>query len=415
MINTIVFSKFIPFLILSPLISVFILLLPLKSGMDITVACCFISFLTTIIFYRQHIEWNRYKTIFVCYILFGVYLEIWGVNTYKSGELRTLIYAALFILTVPTRIISKNFLKILVVLSTIFLFFQAIYSHHFLDIARVEGYTTNPVQYATICATLSIFLYVFIINETYRKYQAGLTIVFIASLLTLIYTGSRGPWIAFLGAFLLISFLGFRLIRKNLGWSAFITAGLCACILIPAGYKTFEARSNHVQNEYILYQQQNHYESSVGARLHLYKNALYTITRDKFMGMKVPYDKNLEELSDLGIYKAKKKFGHFHNSYLDRLAKFGLPGLLLLFAFVLYPSFSTLKNYSINDSFFLMALTPACVYLLAALTAVTFRSEESLLFFVIINYLSFLVKPDLSENQPIRTATIERREQLSFS
>lgn len=414
MIDTTVFSKFIPYLVLSPLISVFILLLPMQSGMDITVACCFISFLTTIIFYRQHIEWNRYKTIFVCYILFGVYLEIWGVNTYNSGELRTLVYAAFFILTVPNMIISKKSIKTLVIISTVFLFLQAIYSHHFLEIARVAGYITNPVQYATVCATLSIFLYVFIISEPNQKYQAGLTILFIASLLTLIYTGSRGPWIAFLGGFLVISCLGFKLIRKKLSWSALIIAGLCACMLIPAGYKTFEARSNQVQNEYVLYQQQNHYDSSLGARLHLYKNALYTITRDNFMGMKVPYDENLEELSNIGIYKAQTKYAHFHNSYLDRLAKFGLPGLLLLFAFVLYPFLSKLKNYNRDRTFFLMALTPPCIYLLAALTAVTFRSEESLFFFVIINYLPFLVKPDLSENQLIRTYTIERREQLSF-
>ncbi len=408
MTHTTHFNKLLPYLVLSPLFSVFVLLLPLKHGMDITVACCFISFLTTITFYRTHIKWNRYKTIFLCYLLFGIYLEIWGANTYKSGELRTLIYVAFFIFTVPTKIINKKLIKVLVIVSIVLLFIQGFYSHHFIGTTRVEGHITNPVHYATICATLSLLLFIFIISEPNPKYQAGLTILFIASLLTLIYTGSRGPWIAFLGGFLAISFLGFKLLRKNLGFPILIIGIVSTCIMLPAGYKTLKTRSDSVQNEYISYQQQNYYDSSTGARLHLYKNAMYTIARDNFMGMKVPYKENLENLSNIGVYKAKTRFGHFHNSYLDRLAKFGILGLLLLLAFVLYPFGTALKTNKTDRAFFLIAFTPPCVFLLAALTAVSFRSEESLLFFVMVNYLAFLLNPDLPEDQLVQIDLLEQ-------
>lgn len=382
------------------MISAFLFLLSTKNGMDIAVACCFISFLTTLVYYRQKIGWNGYKTLLVCYIVFGIYLEIWGANTFKSGALRSLIYVAFFILTVPTFWINKKLIKYLVILSVFFLFLQAIYQHHFLGIPRI-GNHINPIQYATVCSTLSILIFIFIIEESRKKHQIGLILLFAASLVTLIYTQARGPWLAFLVTFFIITILGFRLIKRNFSRTILILGVLSACTVILASGMILEKRFNSIKTELSQYQQKN-YDTSIGARLHLWQVAIYSIKRDNFMGLKVHFDDNIEQLSKAGIYQAKIKHKHFHNSYLDRLAKHGALGLFLCLALVLYPSFKSLKSKNTDNIFFLIAITPPCVYLLAGLTDTAFRTEESLFFFIIVNYLPFLLNPDLPDNQLIK-------------
>ncbi len=393
------YNKWLPYLIISPLISTFVFLLNMEIGMDITIACCFISFLTTVIFYREKIEWNGYKTVLVCYIILGVYYELWGANSYKSGALRTLIYASFFILTAPSFFLNKKLLKFLVILSISLLFLQAVYQHHYLGITRIGDFI-NPIQYATICATLSLFLFIFIIEEPNKKHQFGLTILFVASLITLVYTGSRGPWLAFVCGFFLITIFGFKQIKKNINHSTLIFAALFTCATLTTASPILKERLSSINADHTLYQKKN-FETSTGARLHLWATAIYSIKRDNFMGLNVSYKDNIKELSDAGVYQVKTKLAHFHSTYLDRLAKFGLLGLALCLALALYPFLTSLKYYKSKRTFFLLAFTPPCIYLTTGVTDTVFRAEESLFFFLIVNHLPFLLKPDLSESQLI--------------
>lgn len=382
----------LPYIILSPILSAFLFLLPLEIGYDITVGCCIISCLTSLLFYRNQIGWNGYKTIVACYLVFALCSKLWDIDGYSTKEVRTLAYVSLFILTVPAVSIHYNRLKPILMLSSMLILSQTLYQFHVLGLPRVHGYM-NPIPYATVVATLSAFLLILLVTETQNYKRLLFTLLFSTSILSVIYTGSRGVWFALALSIPVVLFFGFTLIKKNRS-KAFICAvilGSCTALFLASPilikrYKTFSSSYKQLLN--------GNYVTSLGARLQLWKAAVYTIKRDGLLGAELPYEENLKQLKKEGILDKnvhKKKYIHYHNTFLDRLAKYGIQGLILTLLLLFFPLYIFFKQRNTNKILFLMTIPSASIYAFAGITDMPLLNKESLLFFIIISYLPFIL------------------------
>lgn len=383
-------EELLPYIILSPIVSAFLFLLPLEIGYDITVGCCIISCLTSLLFYRKQIGWNGYKTIIACYLVFALWSKLWDIDGYSSKEIRTLAYVSLFILTVPMVSIHYNRLKPILMLSSMLILSQTLYQFHVLSLPRVHGYI-NPIPYATVVATLSAFLLVLLVTETQNYKRLLFTLLFSTSILSVIYTGSRGVWLALALSIPVVLSFSFTLIKKN--WSkGFICVVIlvsCASLLLSSPvlikrYKLFSSNYKQLLN--------GGYNTSLGARLQLWKAAVYTVKCDGLLGAKLPYEENLKRLKKEGILDKevyKRGYIHYHNTYLQRLVKYGIQGLILTLLLLFFPLYVFFKQRNTNRVLFLTTIPPATIYAFAGITDMPLLNKESLLFFIIISYLPF--------------------------
>lgn len=382
----------LPLLVISPVISVFLFLLPVKIGLEIFIACCFISFLTTVIFFRNQISWNGYKTVLLCYILFATFSEIFDIDGYRSSELRTLAYVSLFLLTVPTSSISFTLLKKLTIVANFAATLLSSYQFYILNAPRAHGYI-NAIPFATICATLSLFLFIFLLYEKNNKLQFTMAVLYTLSITTIIYTGTRGVWLAYMFGVALIVVFSKDKIKSFFSYKSICLTILCFCILATLTSPTIKQRyEDFTQNTTAL--TSNNYQTSVGARLQLWKAAIYTIQQDGLFGAKKPYQENLQELSTNGILAEevyKGNFAHYHNNYLDKLVKYGIQGLVVWLFFAMFPLVTFFKYRRTNQLLFLLTLAPPAVYMTAALTDMPFRNLESLAFYITVIYLPYIL------------------------
>jgi len=386
-------NPILPFLTVTPVFSIFLCFMTFELGMELYAGSCILSALISLSFYRTEITWNHYKTILILYFIFGVCALLFDQDHYSSRELRTIFYSSLFILTFPNVLTNKFLFKQILIVSNILLFAKSVYQVHFLDISRVGSYI-NPIPYATICASTSLMLFVILIFEKRSRFQLLEGLVFICSLVTIIYSGTRGVWFSFLVGLFTILIFCLRQIKQNFSKKSlfiFISALMAiTLIMAPIAIKRINRFKEDVKKI-----KQDNFNSSLGIRIQLWKGAIYTIKKDGIWGAKRSHQKNMEYLVKKGIYsETADKIGHFshyHNTYLDKLVKYGVQGLGVWLLLAFFPIFSSFSIKNTQKHLFCLILAPTTIYMFASLTDMPFLNEFSFSFYIVVTYILYLM------------------------
>lgn len=267
--------------------------------------------------------------------------------------------------------------------------------------AFVGTFGYMPIQIGGIIASLATFSVIsfFYYRKTQQHYLAafsfiGASLGYIATLLS----GARGAWVLTPFVVLVILWLNREFISKKI----IAASGLAIALIFTAAYPQISARFDAIQSDLASYSSNNS-ATSVGARLEMWKSALYSAQESPLFGQGFS-----------GVEAAKKRqieaglidrtvliYSRAHNQFFEDLQTKGILGLSVLIIMFAVPfAFfrRNLKQY-INDSdkdthYFLALMGASHVALVAgyALTQHYLSHHSGILFFAVgIAILSALV------------------------
>ena len=288
----------------------------------------------SIIRYRQCIKTNfnqyGYKKFFLVSILVFAYfsiMHVWRGDNF--GLPRTLLTCLVYLSVVPWSKLSNYWVYNTIILSAFLCGLNAIFEYYYLNIARV-GIATNPIPYALYCSFVSLSSLALTKHYESRVIQGLCITGFLLSLWALILTDSRGVWVAYPIAMMLVIYRSFNnLSLIKLG--AFTLIGLSAIYL---SFKPMiDERVDRTVAEFNSISKGN-YETSFGARLDLWTFGVDVWKEQPMVG---EGDIMLEE----GIRKVPNRKAyrqlHLHNQYIDTLARYGFVGLVIMMVWLFYP------------------------------------------------------------------------------
>lgn len=218
--------------------------------------------------------------------------------------------------------------------------------------SRSMGYMS--IQISGIIASISLFsvvLFFYFLKDNdkicYRLSYIAFTLGFSAQLLT----GSRGAWV--LTPLILISILWFhrRYINKKVGLSLIIALIIAGTLGSPQVIPRVEAIKRDIS-----YYQDNDSATSSGARLEMWKSAIYSTLEKPIFGQGfdgVAMAKERQVKAGL-VDPVVLKFSRAHNQFFEDLQTKGFIGLGVLLLMFLYPLFYFLNALAKSEKYSLI-------------------------------------------------------------
>lgn len=365
------------FFILLPFIWLSTGMLILKNGDKTMVAMIIISIIATVCRYGlTSIKQNLSNKMLWLVIAIAAYtLFSYAYHGLSSRELRAIIGSLLFLLFLPTQLITQNRLIGLVVLGSIVSSLYAWYYGIYLGLGR--SWPMNPIPYSTLIVSFAIMSLSFALASTDKRVKVITTVCFSFSCLALIIGESRGLWLAL--ALTLFTFAIYSMIRfyQPKYWlyimGLVILIGSMGIVLKPQ----LEARWQQTEQEYQAIQNGNMC-TSIGLRLQMWQAASILVEDDPILGTGDAHIQKLDKLYHQGrIEKCLYQYqpAHYHNQYLDRFVKNGVIGLILLLALLLCP-ITQIKKLNNTKQYILLGIIT--VYISASLTDVPLNHGQTL-------------------------------------
>ncbi|MDD9179616.1 MULTISPECIES: O-antigen ligase family protein [Aliivibrio] len=267
--------------------------------------------------------------------------------------------------------------------------------------AFIDTFGYMPIQIGGIIASLATFSVIsfFYYRNTQQQHLAIFSFIatslgYIATLLS----GARGAWVLTPFIFLVILFLNREFISKKI----IAAAGFAIAIVFTAAYPQISARFDAMQSDLSDYSVDNS-STSVGARLEMWKSALYSAQESPlfgqgFSGVEAAKKRQIEKgLIDSTVLT----FSRAHNQFFEDLQTKGVLGLSVLIIMFAVP-FAFFKRNLKRDKpntdkdahYFLALMGTSHVALVAgyALTQHYLSHHSGILFFAVgIAILSALV------------------------
>lgn len=197
------------------------------------------------------------------------------------------------------------------------------------------------IQAGDISITLSILSIVISLYWFTRdKKVAFMYIAFaISGIIASILSGARGGWIAFPFCFLLILVLYRKQIEKKYLFIiiTLISTGISLLIIRPEF--GFQKRYNLAKTDIIKYIEKGEKNSSQGARIDMWENALFAISEKPIFGYgSIGYEEfKKKQVTSKKMAKTTLKFNSLHNQYLESFVKRGILGFIALISIMIIP------------------------------------------------------------------------------
>lgn len=316
---------------------------------------------------------------------------------YSSSQLRAFITLFVYFLILPQSLIAKIDLKLMTILGAasalIFTFLQVF----IFDNARM--WDINPIPYATFIASISILTLYFLLQRNTLKRSLIWFFVVLCTLVCLLYSQSRGVWLALLSVGILL------VVKSSASLKRFVFLLIPICALLATSfYFSSENVSQRIQNTRSEIQQieSGNLNTSIGMRLQMWKAALMLIEEYPLLGLGDNHKKYKEELAAQGLISQEIiEFTHYHNQFINEQIKYGIVGLSLLLISLLLPLYYFYKNSSPYawPGFLVMLL-----FFVASLTDVPFQHAQTLTFYFIVMYIT-LCAPSITQNNLLHEKT----------
>ncbi|MFA9500025.1 O-antigen ligase family protein [Mannheimia sp. E30BD] len=209
------------------------------------------------------------------------------------------------------------------------------------------------IQAGDICMTLSLLSIVISFYWFNRniKIAALCILCAILGLVASILTGARGGWIAFPFCFLLILVCYYKNINKKILLMIVSFVVIAISLLITRPEFGFQQRYDSAKADVINYINNGVKESSQGARLDMWKNALIAISEKPILGHgSLGYEEfrkrqiNSGEMSNVTL-----DLNSLHNQYLEAFVKRGIAGFLTLMTVLIIPLIIFTKRLKTKD------------------------------------------------------------------
>ncbi len=326
----------------------------------------------------NNIKSNKLLWIMGANLLFSlIAYATYGFNSSKFRMLAVLfVYLSILPYDYLKGICYKKLIWLLSVITLLFLLLQGINGHF----SNRGEWDINPIRYATVCAFLVIAnLYYLFVNET-RKDKGISFVVSLFPLSVVLLSQSRGPWLALIIGLLALFFLMIK--RKKISYKVMIILLLGGGAMLAFFQKPIEQRIEQTLWEVQKVSSDN-LNTSIGLRLQMWKSAFIIIEQHWLTGVGNNSTAIKQELANKGIITdTAATFRHFHNQYINDLAKYGILGLILTLSLVIYPLIKGRRHLS-----YPLILLLISVYMVAALTNMPFRNSHPLGFYLISLYL----------------------------
>ena len=321
---------------------------------------------------------NKWLWIILANLIFAVIAHFtYGVSSYK---LRVFALMSIYLTVFPVQYLKHFSLRSLSwLLSLSLILFMVL---QFIDGNLLNRkWSINPIRVGLVSAFLVLLSLYFILIDNNVKERFISFLCAISAFIPLILSVSRGPWLA-LGFGLVVLFI-FAFKKEMLNTKAVV--GLSFALLAISFFlkDPIIKRIEVTQKEFARIQS-NDMGSSIGLRLQMWSAGLEIIQEHWVLGIGNEGVIDAKEaMIKEGRYTRKAAdFVHFHNQWINDLAKYGVIGLILTLCLAFYPVLKT-KNKDARPILIILLGT----YLVLSMTDMPFERSHPLFFYLMCTYL----------------------------
>ncbi len=254
-------------------------------------------------------------------VLFG----LWGIRTYKPKAVW--FYSGLAVGAIAAAVLS---------------------GYQSMQLGQRAGGFTHPIQFGNIALLFGVLCLVrAVVVPGATRLNALMWMGFVSGLAASVWSQTRGGWVAVVLIFIWI------LINATKSWAPIkrtsVALGLLLVLLLPALQPNgvVQSRIKEAVTEVNAFVESGKQDTSVGARLAMWKLGLEGIQHAPFLGSGDQGWLNMRDaaLADGRLSQFSAGFTHLHNEYLNMVFKRGLVGLALFLALYLVPMLMFFKPY----------------------------------------------------------------------
>ncbi|MCW9710206.1 O-antigen ligase family protein [Avibacterium sp. 21-586] len=383
-------------------------LINIKNAYYIAPSILFLISILYISVYKSEITISKYVKYYI-FSAIGYYLISFVVafingdaipNSFKSDHF--LILSIPIILLIWKYKPTFNFMALVFGVSSFIYGISAIYNKFFIGIERAFSYI-HPIPAGAIIMTVSLYCFIFGIDYL-RVNKKLLAILMLCSasvgLLGNILTGSRGTWMIFPVAIIVLSF-HYRKYLKHIV-IPFLSSILALVIIASFIPQTgIQKRYNEAISDVTQYFDGINKETSIGMRFELWRSAFQGIKERPLLGWgKNGMDeKRLEQSKSADFPSIIKDFPHTHNLFIEQAFYRGMIGLFFLVLFIYTLGFYYIKMYKeAKDEekklIALLGIINVLALLSFSLSDALLRLKEYAMFFYMCNVIFYAMTID---------------------
>ncbi|MDH5905162.1 O-antigen ligase family protein [Vibrio splendidus] len=278
---------------------------------------------------------NRWIQIIGIMLISSIFYKEYS-GAVSSGVLRAYAIMLISLICLPkalTHKLLKNLHWLLLISSLTMLTYTILNMYHWGNPRAL--WDINPIPYTTISSAVAISSLCYFLTSTSKEIRNVSLITLIFSFNALVIGLSRGPFLALLcSMFITIIFIH---IKKSLNYSKLLSAIFVMLLSITINSSLVTERVKTTE-ESISTVKAGGTDSSIGARLELWKSSTHLILEYPILGLGNKEKLYREELANNGIIApSTTQWSHYHNQYIDTFVKQGFLGLFLLILLVVYP------------------------------------------------------------------------------
>ncbi|MBY8091469.1 O-antigen ligase family protein [Vibrio fluvialis] len=310
--------------------------------------------------------------VFTLFIFVQSFLH--GVS---SREIRTLLCLSVIALYFPFRAIKPIYYQIIIVFGCITIFANSVYFCLIVGTSRWAG-VINPIPYASIAgllALLSIHAALSTKNTKTKLFFGGFSIL---PVISLVLTESRGVWLAFACALLVLFFNKFRFTFKKVA----LLLILFSSVAFMLSGSFVEQRIEQTRYEFEQIQKGN-MNTSMGLRMQMWQAAVKLAEGNWLLGLGNEHFEKLELLYKQNkVSKALYDYHppHYHNQFIDSVVKSGLIGLAFLLSLLILPLYLVRHT---NKNTKNIVTSVVVLYVVMGLTDAPFYNGQTFILYVL--------------------------------
>jgi len=218
----------------------------------------------------------------------------------------------------------------------------ALYQRFILEMPRAEGFQ-HPIMFGDVAMLLGLLALVGLAHALHTRRPRWMLVLYLAAslagLVTSLLSGTRGGWVG-LPVILFALYRYYAPVLPRRLWLGsligFALMGLMAYTIPATGVAD---RIHQAMHEVKTFHQDTGAESSVGARLELWRAGAMLVDEAGLLGLsEAQVHDRLRALVDQGTVRAPVlEQAHFHNEIIEHWIRHGLLGLLALLALYILP------------------------------------------------------------------------------
>ncbi|EKO4006433.1 O-antigen ligase family protein [Vibrio fluvialis] len=369
-------------LLLLPFVFSFVLMIWFEGASKVLVITTVLSLLCAITVYRKNIKTfiseNLRQPFHILIWVFALFIffQSW-LNGVSSREIRTILCLSLIALYFPFQRIRPSYYETIVILGCCTIFLNSAYFNIVLGLNRESG-VVNAIPYAGIAALLALWALHFSFEAHTSKMRFLFGMLAMLPITCLVLTESRGVWLAFICASLVLSWGKFKLTFKKMLVAGVVVSA--AMFMLSGSFVEQRIEQTRYEFEQI---QKGNMNTSMGLRMQMWQAAVKLAEGNWLLGLGNEHFEKLELLYKQNkVSKALYDYHppHYHNQFIDSVVKSGLIGLAFLLSLLILPLYLVRHT---NKNTKNIVTSVVVLYVVMGLTDAPFYNGQTFILYVL--------------------------------